>query len=56
MRLYTLQTLLLAAVLALAALWRVGVAAHVRVDHATDCTRVLAGQGHVSDWEREACR
>jgi hypothetical protein len=56
MRLYHLQTLLLAAVLGLAALWRVAGAAHVRVDHATDCARVLAGQGHVSTWEREACR
>jgi hypothetical protein len=56
MRLYTLQTLLLVAMLGLAMLWRVAAAAHVRVDHATDCTRVLAGRGHVSPWERDACR
>jgi len=56
MRLYTLQTLLLVAVLGLSFVWRVAAAAHIRVEHAADCTRVLARQGHISDWEREACR
>jgi hypothetical protein len=56
MRLHHLQILLLVAVLGLAALWRVAAIADHRAEYAVDCERVRAGAGHISEWERQACR